>query len=359
MVSGLLFSKNKHLGFITLNKPESLNALSFEMIQSLQLQLSAWAVDPSIHAVIIKSAPGKAFCAGGDIRGLYALKEDKEKQLAFFWHEYRLNYFIHHYAKPYIALMDGITMGGGVGISLHGSHPVASERFIFAMPETGIGFFPDIGASKLLSQTKGQLAFYLGLTGNRLNAFEAKSSGLVFEQIASANFENLIDALAEMDLSSNAFEKVNTCLKEFACNDKDDQMNANFQANGLLDYKKIDHYFGRDSLEAILKDLNEIKEPWEQTIYKQLLEKSPLSLQITFRQLTQAQSLSLANCLRMDYILVSHFIEGFDFYEGVRALLIDKDKKPCWEYRSVEEVPANRVIDYFETTDKHLEFDFI
>lgn len=169
MTEEVLFSQEGQLGFITLNRPKALNALTLTMIMALQKQLSIWKEDYSIKAVVVQAVPGNAFCAGGDIRWLYNAGRSKDsEQMQFFWHEYRLNHFIHHFGKPYISLLDGITMGGGVGISLHGSHPVASERFVFAMPETGIGFFPDIGASYLLNRCPGFLGVYLGLTGNKL-----------------------------------------------------------------------------------------------------------------------------------------------------------------------------------------------
>ena len=169
MTDDIVFERKQQIGLITLKRPQALNALTLPMIKALQQQLLQWEGDKSIHAVVIQADVGKAFCAGGDVRWLYesGLAKNPE-QMQFFWHEYRLNHTIHQFKKPYIALMNGITMGGGVGISLHGSHPVATENFVFAMPETGIGFFPDIGASYLLARCPGQTGIYLGLTGNNL-----------------------------------------------------------------------------------------------------------------------------------------------------------------------------------------------
>src|SRR3990167_6937496 len=147
MTEDILYTRENHIGLVTLNRPKALNALTYPMLIALQDQLSAWQEDKDIHAVVVRAVEGRAFCAGGDIRHIYQLGRDNPETMAFFSHEYRLNRFIHEFTKPYIALMDGITMGGGVGIALHGSHPVASERFTFAMPEAGIGFYPDIGAS--------------------------------------------------------------------------------------------------------------------------------------------------------------------------------------------------------------------
>lgn len=348
MSSGILFSVFNHLGLITLNKPQSLNALSFEMIQAIQRQLSAWKKDSTIHAVVMNAVPGKAFCAGGDIRSLYEHKNDKKVQALFFWHEYRLNYDIATYPKPYVALMDGITMGGGVGISLHGSHPVASERFVFAMPETGIGFFPDIGASSLLMRTPGQLGFYLGLTGNRLNAFEAHHAKLVFDVVESAAFDSLLNALAEEDLSMMAYERVGACINKFA---------KSYSTSDIeLDYSKIDRYFFSESMLEMMSGLDRANDPWASSTYEQLLQKSPLSLFVTLKQLAKAKYLNLGECLKMDYCLVQHFMANSDFYEGVRALIIDKDKNPKWQYKTIKDVPMDAVNTFFEMVDDRLEF---
>lgn len=349
MFEAILFSQMNHLGIITLNYPKTLNALTLDMIMHLRRQLEAWEHDPSIHAVVIKAAPGKAFCAGGDIRSLYHHRGKSEEQLQFFWHEYRLNHYIHHYPKPYIALMDGITMGGGVGISLHGSHPVASQHFVFAMPETGIGFFPDIGASFHLVKTPGALGLYLGLTGNRLTAFEAHHAKLVAFVVDAFDFEKIMDALAESDLSFKAHERVSACLDAFS---------KPYRVSDLsLDYAKIDRSFFQASLKETMAYLESQKDPYLKAVYEQLIQKSPLSLEVTAYQLAKANHLSLADCLRMDYCLVQHFIVAHDLYEGVRALIIDKDKRPQWQYASIDAVPRALIAEYFEKMHGVLEFD--
>ncbi|KTD47371.1 Enoyl-CoA hydratase/carnithine racemase [Legionella rubrilucens] len=341
MTVDILFSRQRHLGLITLNRPEALNALTLAMIKAMQHQLLQWQKDTSIHAIVIQAAPGKAFCAGGDVRWLYEAGKRKDpEQMQFFWHEYRLNHFIHHLNKPCIALMDGITMGGGVGVSLHGSHPVASERFVFAMPETGIGFFPDIGASYLLARCPGQLGIYLGLTGNRLNAEEALTMQLVKQQVTSEQFPALLNALVEADLSKDAYRGVDDCLSRFAAR----RSNAEIE-NHLAE---IDHCFRYPHVEAILDSLREVDSEWTKNLASRLLEKAPLSLKITLEQIHKAKSLSMAECIKMDYCLVSHFMKDHDFYEGVRALLVDKDKAPKWQPDCLERVTSARVADYFE-----------
>lgn len=346
MTQDILFTQQGQIGLITLNRPKALNALTLDMIKELQQQLTLWKKDNAIKAVVIRASEGNAFCAGGDVRWLYQLGAQRvEEQMEFFWNEYRLNHFIHHLGKPYIALMDGITMGGGVGISLHGSHPIASERFVFAMPETSIGFFPDIGSSHLLAQCPDSLGIYLGLTGNRLNAAEAKNAGLIKGIISSENMPLALEALCKADLSSNAQEKVDSCLQEYL------QTPEKVSATHV-----IKECFSLDSVELILNALESHEESWAKEVSKVIKQKSPLSLKLTLAQLHKAQGLSLAECLKMDYNLVRHFMLDNDFYEGVRALLIDKDKTPHWRPERLELVTDSKIISYFEPSVQHLEF---
>jgi enoyl-CoA hydratase/carnithine racemase len=346
MTQDLLFTQQGQIGLITLNRPNALNALTLGMIKELQKQLFAWKKDQAIKAIVIRAVAGNAFCAGGDVRWLYQLgPQCIEEQMEFFWHEYRLNHFIHHLGKPYIALMDGFTMGGGVGISLHGSHPIASERFVFAMPETSIGFFPDIGASHLLTQCPDSLGIYLGLTGNRLNASEAKNAGLVKELISSEKMSLALEALSSADLSTNAFQKVDSCLQEYI-----------HTSDKVSPTHLIKECFSLDSMESIINALDAHEASWAKEVSKVLKQKSPFSLKLTLAQLHKAQGLSLAECLKMDYNLVRHFMMDNDFYEGVRALLIDKDKNPRWNPEHLELVMESKIINYFEPSAQHLEF---
>ncbi len=341
MEADILFSQEGSVGLITLNRPSALNALTLPMIMALQEQLQLWKSDPCIHAVVIQSQPSTVFCAGGDVRRLYhSGKEKQAEQLEFFRHEYRLNHFIHHLGKPYIALMDGITMGGGVGISMHGSHPVASDRFVFSMPETGIGFFPDIGASHLLTAGPQTLGIYLGLTGARLNSLEAKQAGLIKHIVSSQRLPDLLHRLIQADLSKEAYAGVTRCIDAFAMTTESTMPEA-FKDNLM-------HCFAQPTVESILQALKQCKTPEAEATHSLLEKKSPLSLKITLEQLHQAKGKSLADCLQMDYDLVQHFIKDSDFYEGVRALLIDKDKNPHWNPPSLEEVSEGMVSNYFE-----------
>jgi enoyl-CoA hydratase len=338
MSDDLLFSVEQHIGLITLNRPQALNALTHAMILALHEQLETWAADDNIHALVIQATAGRAFCAGGDVRGLFeAGRRDPTEPLSFFRHEYRLNHFIHQLKKPYLAFMDGFTFGGGVGISLHGSHPVASERFLMAMPETSIGFFPDIGASHLLTRCPGAYGMYLALTGQRLDASLAKSFGLVRAVIPSETWPLVLASLIETDLSTQAHERVNTCLMAYA----QESASASEHAHDIATC------FDKPHLEHIFLALKALDNPWAQETLALLSEKSPMSLQVTFMQIKRAQGMSLLECLTQDYSLAYHFMKNSDFYEGVRALLIDKDKSPHWKPAALQSILPKDVAAYF------------
>lgn len=349
MVDSVLFAREKHIGLVTLNRTEALNALTLPMILALTEQLEAWEKDDEIHAVVVCAEAGKAFCAGGDVRWLYeAGKRGDPSLLQFFWHEYRLNHLIHQFKKPYIALMNGITMGGGVGISLHGAYPVASENFSFAMPETTIGFFPDIGASYLLSRCPDHFGVYLGLTGARLNAADAMYLHLIQFIVPAEKFDGVLFDLIESDLSTQAEARVEACLKRYACPPESAPIQAVESA--------IHQSFAYPEIELILADLNQSGQDWHQQTLKNLEQKSPLSLKVTLEQLKKSAHLTLPECLKMDYCLVQHFMQDHDFYEGVRALLVDKDKSPKWGAETLDQVTEQMVSEYFEPLGSELDF---
>jgi enoyl-CoA hydratase len=340
MTQDVLFTQEKQVGFITLNRPQALNALTLPMINAMQQQLERWCDDPQVHVIVIQAAPGKAFCAGGDVRWLYdAGKRHDPQQMQFFEQEYRLNHFIHQLTKPYIAFMDGITMGGGVGISIHGSHRIASERYVFAMPETSIGFFPDIGASYHLSQSPHHTGIYLGLTGNKANASDALNMGLIDYCIPAERFPNVITSLMSGDFKEDAHARLSELMQSFALPKTYGAIQA--------ETASIDACFRQTEIEVILTKLREGGQDWHTETLQILQTKSPLSLKITLAQLRKAKSMSLAECLNMDYCLASHFMQGHDFYEGVRALLIDKDKSPQWQPHSLEQITSTQVSEYF------------
>lgn len=350
MNDAVIFNQEKNIGFIRLNRPEALNALTLEMVKAISQQLRLWDQDPSIHAVILEAATGRAFCAGGDVRWLYeAGKRQDPVQMQFFEHEYQMNFQIHHFSKPYVALMDGMTMGGGVGVALHGSHPVASERFVFAMPETAIGFFPDIGASYLLNRCPGATGLYLGLSGERINAQEALSLNLVSQVSKADDFPLIVEALKDLDLSVDSHLRVSDCLRSFALLPEETELD---EWRDL-----IEAVFVRGSIESMLEALSLSGSDWASSLAASLSTKSPFSLKLTLAQLRHTVGLSLAECLQLDYTLVGHFMRGHDFYEGVRALLVDKDRKPQWRPASLAEVDDSAVEAYFKPWGKALKLD--
>jgi enoyl-CoA hydratase len=338
----ILFSVKHHIGLITLNRPKALNALNFSMFKAMLVQLLAWQVDDTVHAVVIQAVPGRAFCAGGDVRWVYDEGRDAPLiPLELFKHEYRLDYLTSQLKKPYIALMDGLTIGGGVGVTLHGSHPVASEQFVFTMPEASIGFFPDIGSSHLLCACPDGVGLYLGLTGRRMNAADSRTLGVVKYTVPSHAFALILEDLFAADLSTAADVKVSDCLMRYQA--------AMPAGNLTTEIDEIQRCFGnKKTLHEVFEALDKENTAWAVETKAVLLQQSPLSLQVTFQQLQRAKGLSLKDCLSMDYDLAYHFLNDHDFYEGVRARLVDKDKAPCWQPASWDTVSQQIVLNYFE-----------
>ena len=335
----LSFKIEAHLGVISLNRADSLHALDPDMTKAIIAYLERWSSDPNVGAVLIQAQASKAFCAGGDIRWVYRQRGQLRAQMDYFEHEYRLNALIHGYPKPYIALMDGYTMGGGVGISLHGSHPIASENFIFAMPETNIGFFPDIVASYLLARCPGYFGVYLGVTGARLNDVDALNLGLVKARLSANDFPKFKARLKELDLRGDAFDQVDRLVQECQQGDLDSLW---LSRQGV-----IDACFCFDAIEEIEEALKNRPESWCHELREHMLKQSPLSLKVSLQQLRLARSLDFNACLQMDLHLVRHFLQGHDFYEGIRAKVIDKDQRPLWQPLRLEEVSQAMVKDYF------------
>lgn len=337
------------LGLITLNRPTVLNALNHRMFIALDKQLSEWEKKNSIKAVVIRASEGRAFCAGGDIRHAYERKLAKDENLAhFFADEYRMNQRIFHFPRPYIALLDGLTMGGGVGVSIHGSHRVVSERFIFSMPETGIGFYPDVGGTYILSRLPFQMGIYLGLTGAKISAGDAFALGLVDEIVERTAFDSIIsDITADPICDKNAVTKI---LRSFSITPPSSE---------LLTHKTtIETCFSRTTVEEIFHCLENNSSEWCQKTANILKTKSPTSLKVTLEALHRAKNLSFDQCMEMEHQLTTHFIEGHDFFEGIRAVVIDKDQKPLWKPKRLEDISKKDVERYFpqpsfETSASH------
>lgn len=338
-----------NLGMITLNRPQTLNALSVEMILALDKQLKSWAQNPNIKAVIIQGAGEKAFCAGGDIRRVYEISEDYTAEpMQFFQYEYRMNHRIFQFPRPYIALVHGITMGGGAGVSVHGSHRVGAENLRFAMPETGIGFYPDIGASYFLPRCLDRVGFYLALTGNIINAADALYAGIIDAIVPQQKFDALIAMLAETKFPADAHESVSQIINQFTVEVEPSSL--------LLHRYDIERCFSHQSIEAIIAALQHEKTPWAQTTLTTLLSRSPTSLKVTLRELQSSMLLSFDECMQMEYRITNRFLKNHDFYEGVRAAIIDKDKSPQWQPKTLAEVHATDVDAYFAPLPQELSF---
>ena len=331
--SEVLFERRGAVGLITLNRPKALNALTHGMCLAMKAQLDAWAVASAIKTVVVRGAGERAFCAGGDIRALYdSGRAGTPYALDFYRDEYVLDATIKHFPKPYVALIRGIVMGGGVGVSLHGSHRVADESTMFAMPETGIGLFPDVGGSYFLPRLPGETGMYLALTGARLKSAGAVNSGVATHFVPAANTDVLIERLA-------ASEAPDAAIAALA---------GNAGAPPLAEHQAaIDRCFAGTSVEAILSALDSAGTDWARATAATVRTKSPTSLKIAFRQLREGRKLEFDDCMRMEFRMVNRVIAGRDFYEGVRATIIDKDQSPKWSPATLEAVSDADIDAYF------------
>jgi enoyl-CoA hydratase len=338
--SEILFERRGAAGVVTLNRPQALNALSLVMVLALREQLAEWAADTAVTRVVIQAAGGRAFCAGGDIRALYDLHQaGRTDEAVDFWRkEYPLNAAIKHYPKPYIALVDGLVMGGGVGVSMHGSHRVAGDRFSFAMPEVGIGFFPDVGASHLLPRLPGKTGTFLALTGNRIGPADAVALGVATHRVRSVRFAELLEALCNSD-------DIEKTLDAFAA----EPGPAALAPRRAL----IDRAFAGANVEAILTALDrETAGTGDDAAFAReqatlIRTKCPLSLKIALEQMRHGTGLDFNQAMRMEFRIVSRVAHGTNFYEGIRATVLDKDNAPRWNPASLAAVSEAAVAAHF------------
>lgn len=340
----LLEVKNK-VGVITLNRPKALNALNLNMIRDIYPVLKEWEADPAVSLVLIKGAGDRAFCAGGDVRAVAeAGKKGDDLTKLFFKEEYMLNYAIGTLKTPYVAFINGITMGGGVGLSVHGHFRVATERTVFAMPETAIGLFPDVGGGYMLPRMKGKLGLYLALTGHRLKGYDIKHAGVATHFVTSEKLTDLESAL--LNLPDPQMNTVQNVLDNY------DEMCSDEELKEFVLEKhihQINSCFDKPTIEEILQALRDDGSDWAMKQVETLHKMSPTSLKITLRQLQEGQHLSLSDCLKMEYRLTQRCMEDNDFYEGIRAVLVDKDNKPKWKPGSLADVSNDKMNSYFKT----------
>lgn len=344
----ILIESRGQLGLITLNRPAALNALTLDIVRAMRSALDRWATDPAIASVAIRGSGSKAFCAGGDILTIYRQKQagQAEESLIFWAEEYALNRLIKRYPKPYLAFIDGIVMGGGVGVSLHGSHRIAGERFQFAMPEVGIGFFPDVGATYVLPRLPWRCGYYLALTGKRIGRGSAAVLGIATHCVAAQRFEAILEALA-------AGEATHRVLVGEAVSHE--------EAPELAHAGTIAQTFGGETIEAILAALDDLAAKgmvFAAETAAEMRLKSPTSLKLTLAALRRSREVELEEALKLEYRICRRIIEGHDFYEGIRAQVIDKDRKPRWRPGALEAVSQDAVAAYFtELGRDELSFD--
>ncbi len=342
----ILSEVRNRVAFITLNRPAALNALSMEMVAALRTTLRECAADPDVHAVLLRGAGEKAFCAGGDIRALYqSYTTSGSLHRDFFEAEYPLDYRLRFYPKPYIALMDGITMGGGMGLAQGSPVRIVGERSRIAMPEVAIGFFPDVGGSFFLSRAPGQVGLYLALTGTQIQAADALHARLADVYLSRDSVDRLESELLRQTWSGDARADIDRTI--------DGLKSAPVSAAALAALRPaIDEHFAAPSVPAILESLQRERRPeylpWARQTLATIDTRSPTMLAVTFKQLRLGRSMSFADCLRMEIGLARHCLDHGDFVEGVRAVIIDKDNAPRWRPRTLAEVTESSVEAFFQ-----------
>lgn len=329
----IIARRDGRAGRILLNRPAALNALDLEMIRSFTRALEQFRDDPHVHVVVVEGAGDRAFCAGGDIRALRdnQLRGDRVPVEAFFSEEYALNRMIAAYPKPYAALIDGICMGGGIGVSVHGAYRVATEHAMFAMPETAIGFFPDIGATYFLPRLPGRIGIYLGLTGARVRGADAVHAGFATHYTPRDRLPALSQALAQDGATALALFAAPLPAFSFA---------------GQRD--AIDRCFGADTVPEIVRRLEAEGSEWAQQALGQLRGVSPTALCFTLEALRRGADLTLPQALDAEFLLTRTTMAYPDFAEGVRAMVVDKDRKPRWQPEQIEQVDPRVIAAMFD-----------
>jgi len=344
MTDDVLIGTEGSLGRIRLNRPKAINALTMPMIQAIQTALTEYETDPEIAAVLISGEGERGLCAGGDIRALYDHGRDGFGH-EFFRAEYRVNAHIAAYEKPYVAIMDGITMGGGVGVSAHGAIRIVTERTKLAMPETGIGFFPDVGGTWLLAHAPGEIGTCLGLTGEGFSGADAIYAGLADHYVESAKLPALIEKLSALPATAD-IESVRSVVQGFSI-----EVTPPLAAHRT----DIDTAFAFDTVEEIVAALESAGTEFARKILGDLSRKSPTSLKVALRLLRAGRtSKSLEECLQREFDASHVVLASDEFYEGVRAAVVDKDRNPKWSPATVQEVTPALVESYFRHTADNL-----
>jgi enoyl-CoA hydratase/carnithine racemase len=334
------------LAVVTLNRPAALNALSLDMIHGLRRTLRDCAQNLQVRAVLIRGAGEKAFCAGGDIRALYqSATSGGTLHQVFFAAEYPLDYLLYSYPKPYIALLNGITMGGGMGIAQSSRLRIVGERTRIAMPEVGIGLFPDVGGSYFLSRLPGALGIYLALTGSQIRAADALYAGLADYYLPPESMQRIAGSLESLHWTDDAHADAGRALRELASHELPEAPLSTLRSG-------IDAHFAQPTVPAILAALARERRPqyadWAGQTADLIMTRSPTMLAVTLRQLQRGRSMSLADCLRMELNMVQQCFVQRDFLEGVRAMIIDKDNSPHWMPSRMQDLAEDSIEAFFK-----------
>ncbi len=339
MADSELLSEQKGVcGVITLNRPQALNAVTNGMTRAMAAAFDAWETDPSVTCIVLRGAGDKAFSAGGDIKRLYELGKAGEhgEQLTFYREEYSLNRRMKLYPKPIVALVDGIVMGGGAGLAMHCSHRVAGDTFAFAMPEVGIGIFPDVSGTYFLSRLPGNAGTYLALTAARATAADAVAIGLVDAYVPSAKFAELTEKLAAGEAPDAAIAAVRAEPQS---------------SSKMMEYANfINLCFAPPTVDAILGEIDEAGYAgmdFATETYDAVARHSPMSLAIALRLQQMGPKLTLDEAIKLEFRVMAHLMKSDDFYEGVRAAIIDKDRQPKWIHAEVDAVKPADVERFF------------
>lgn len=345
MSEELLVDIRNHIAFVTLNRTQALNSLSYSMVKQFGGLLSEWETDDSVHAVLVRGAGEKAFCAGGDVRFIYdSYQSGSTEHLQFFCDEYKLDHQIHRFPKPYIALMDGIVMGGGMGIAQGAQFRIATDRTRMAMPETAIGLFPDVGASYFLSRLEGAMGIYLGITGKDIKAPDILAVGLGDIYLDTYSVVALDDRLKDIEWSDDHERDIEMALNTLASEPLTPAVLAPYT-------DAIDIHFSEPRLPEIVASLKNESQTsltdWASQTLAGLEKRSPLMMSVTLEQLHRGRRMSLADCFRMELNMVHACFDQGDFIEGVRALIVEKDQKPRWNPPALDAVTQDDIDSFF------------
>ncbi len=342
----ILFNVRNQIGWIMLNRPKAYNAFSGDMGVQMFKKLKEWAVDDLIIAVVIEGAGDKAFCAGGDMRYIYELGSSDVHNFAEYAYgeEYKMNLLISEYPKPVVVILDGYVMGSGCGISSVADYKIVTEKTKWAMPELSIGYFPDVGASYFLNRAPGFAGRYLALTASIITAgdvMKIKAGDYFMEHDKINDFKALLEKIKWMPpYVDNQLRMIMNKFKE----------TEHDMLSPALSYEKIDKHFSNDSVEGIMRSLKAVenKDDWARVTLETLSKLPPTSMKVTLEQLKRGESMDIKACLQMDLDLSMSFMKYHDLYEGIRAVLIDKDRKPVWKPNKLSDVSSETVDSYFQ-----------